>query len=209
MKRFLTVLLGVMGLVSGAYAQEEEPAFRKTFSVEVGVAPGPLHMQLLFVSPSWETLEALADLGQDTYESDAIRPAVTLSVSIRTWHRWETVITGCASWSHCPVIQYEAFGIDPQGRPRYDLTKGTRIGWKAFSPVYTLTVQERVFWNPRWRTQWYSGFGLGLTTASELVPIPSLVPVGLRLGGSHLYFFAETGFSPFASFVHGGLGWKF
>lgn len=208
MKRFLTVLLGLTGLVAAAFGQEEKPAFRKSFSLEIGAAPGPLHMQLPYVSPSWEALETLAESGQNAYSGETICLAVSLSGVFRTGYRWETVVTGSVSWSHCPVIQYEAFGVDPQGKPRYDLSKGTRIGWRAFSPVATLTIQERVFWNPLWKVQLYSGFGLGIPIV-DVVPLPSLVPAGVRVGGGHFYGYAETGFTPFASFLHGGIGWKF
>ena len=143
-------------------------------------------------------------------KSTGYYPAFTLSGAIRTWDRWETVVTAGVSWYRSRLIQYEPFGIDPQGKPRYDLTKETPVGgWVDSSPVASLTVQERVFWNPRWKVQMYSAFGLGLTTSSNLVPIPSLMPVCIRLGGRHLYCYAETGFSPFASYLHGGLGFKF
>ena len=55
----------------------------------------------------------------------------------------------------------------------------------------------------------YSGFGLGLSTVTEVTPLPSLTPVGCRLGGEHVYCFAETGFTPYASYLHGGVGLRF
>ena len=162
------------------------------------------------VSPDDHTEDVWADQGRRADKSTGYYPAFTLSGAIRTWDRWETVVTAGVSWYRSRLIQYEPFGIDPQGKPRYDLTKASPVGgWEDSSPVASLTVQERVFWNPRWKVQMYSAFGLGLTTSSNLVPIPSLMPVGIRLGGRHLYGYAETGFSPFASYLHGGLGFKF
>ena len=66
-----------------------------------------------------------------------------------------------------------------------------------------------MFWNPEWKVQMYSAFGIGLSGATDVIPLPSVMPVGCRLHGKHAYFFTEAGLSPFASFLHGGLGWKF
>ena len=208
MKRFLIAALALLAGSFAAFGQED--SFRKTFSLELGVAPGPLHMMFPGVSPDDHTEDVWADQGRRADKSTGYYPAFTLSGAIRTWDRWETVVTAGVSWYRSRLIQYEPFGIDPQGKPRYDLTKETPVGgWEDSSPVASLTVQERVFWNPRWKVQMYSAFGLGLTTSSNLVPIPSLMPVCIRLGGRHLYCYAETGFSPFASYLHGGLGFKF
>ncbi|MBR2747990.1 MAG: hypothetical protein IKP01_06425 [Bacteroidales bacterium] len=208
MKRMLIAALVLLAGSYAAFGQEE--SFRKTFSLELGVGPGPLHMMYPGVSPSDDIEAAWADQGRRADKSTGYYPAVTLSGAIRTWDRWETVVTAGLSWYRSRLIQYESFGIDPQGKPRYDLKKATPVGgWTDSSPIASLTVQERVFWNPRWKAQMYSAFGLGLTTSSSLVPIPSLMPVCIRLGGRHLYGYAEAGFTPFASCLHGGLGWKF
>ena len=208
MKRFLIAALALLAGSFAAFGQED--SFRKTFSLELGVAPGPLHMMFPGVSPDDHTEDVWADQGRRADKSTGYYPAFTLSGAIRTWDRWETVVTAGVSWYRSRLIQYEPFGIDPQGKPRYDLTKASPVGgWEDSSPVASLTVQERVFWNPRWKVQMYSAFGLGLTTSSNLVPIPSLMPVCIRLGGRHLYCYAETGFSPFASYLHGGFGFKF
>lgn len=201
MRRFLPLFLVFLATVS-AHGQD----FRKSFSLEVGAAPGPLHMQ---AGPSWKEMKDLAEQGQEASTYDIIPPAVSLSAVWRTGYRWETLVTGSFSWIHAPVTQYETFGIDPQGKPRYDLTKGAPAGWKNLFPTGSLTVQWRVFWNPEWKVQPYSGFGAGLSMATEWVPLPSMVPVGVRFGRGHLYGFLETGFTPFASFGHGGLGWRF
>ena len=208
MRRILIVALALLAGSFAAFGQED--SFRKTFSLELGVGPGPLHMMFPGVSPNHETETAWAEQGRRADKTTGYHPAFTLSGAIRTWDRWETVVTAGISWYRSRLVQYEAFGIDPQGKPRYDLKKATPVGgWTDSSPIASLTVQERVFWNPRWKAQMYSAFGLALTTSSELVPIPSLMPVCMRLGGRHLYFYAEPGFSPFASYLHGGLGFKF
>ena len=205
MKRFLISALFLLGLSSVAIGQD----YRRTFALEVGVSQGPLHIQSRFITPSWETKQELAEKGQEAITSDHIYPSVSVSGVFRTGYRWETVVTGGLSWSHARIIQYEPFGIDPNGKTRYDLSKGKEIGWEDISKSASLTVQARVFWNPRWEVQMYSGFGLGLSTVTDVIPLPSLTPVGCRLGGDHLYFFAETGFTPYSSYLHGGLGLRF
>ena len=208
MKAHLTALMALLLLGATAFAQEEEPPFFKQFSVEIATGLPPIHTLLEVNGTKYD--KSLAQQGKQPDMDGAWMPALSVSAVWKTAPRWEMVLTGGVSWCHHKVIQYGTFGIDPQGKPRYDLTKETPVGgWVDSSPVASLTVQERVFWNPRWKVQMYSAFGLGLTTSSNLVPIPSLMPVCIRLGGRHLYCYAETGFSPFASYLHGGLGFKF
>lgn len=206
MKRILLAALTLWGIA--AFGQEN-PEYRKSFSLEIGAAPGPLYMSNHFVSPSWQVKKKLADQGQQADTNDGVYPALSLSAVWRTGYRWETVVTGGISWIHARITQYEAFGVDPEGKTRYDLRKGTPAGWEDLFPTGSLTVQWRVFWNPQWKVQPYSGFGAGLSTATEWIPLPSLVPVGVRFGCGHLYGFLETGFTPFATIGHGGLGWRF
>ena len=208
MKRFFLTFVILLSLPAAAFGQGEAP-FRKTFSLEAGVGQGPLHMTIRGVCPDGNTESALAEQGRQALTNDGIYPSLTLSGAFRTWDRWETVVTGCISWSHCRIVQYEVFGIDPKGKPRFDLTKEIPVGWADLCPKASLTVQERVFWNPRWKVQMYSALGLGLSQVTEFIPLPSFMPVCCRLGGRYLYFYAEAGFSPFASVLHGGLGWKF
>lgn len=208
MKRVLIAVLALLGASFAAFGQEE--SFRKSFSLEVGVGPGPIHMMVPGISPNGDTKDKWAEQGRTDDRSSGYYPSFSLSGAFRTWDRWETVVTASVSWYRSRLLQYETFGIDPQGKPRYDLTKSTPVGgWTDSSPVASLTVQERVFWNPRWKMQMYSSFGLGLTSGTSFTPIPSLMPICFRVGGKHLYFYAETGFSPFASFGHGGLGFLF
>ena len=141
MKRLILIALLLSGVA--AYGQEGQPSWRKTFSLEIGVAPGPLHMQSHFISPSWEEEKALAELGQAASSNNAFHPSVSLSGVWRTGYRWETVATAGVSWSICRITQYDSFGIDPEGKPRYDLTKGTPAGWKALSPVASVGAAGR------------------------------------------------------------------
>ena len=202
MKRLLPALFALMGLAATAHGQE----FRKTFSLEVGAGMGPAHMYLL-KNPSRDTEKALDELGQEAI--DGRYPALTVSGALRTWDRWETVATVGVSWGRFSIVQYETFGIDPQGKPRYDLKKGSPAGEKDLDPLWTLTIQERVFWNPRWKVQPYSAWGLGIVFSSEVFPLPSVTPVGVRLGGRHFYGYIEAPLSTYGLLCHGGLGWTF
>ena len=210
MKAHLLAFLFLLGLTVPAFADKGEPApFKRSFSLEIGAGHGPYHMFLRNVSPSWKAQKALAQEGLVAKSDGVFYPAFSLSGVWRYAYRWEAAFTGGVSWSHHPVIQYDTFGLDPQGNPRYDLNKGHSAGWRDSTPVGTLTFQARVFWNPEWLVQAYSAFGFGFTTASEIIPIPAVTPLGLRYGGKHFYFFVETPLNPVALFLHGGLGWRF
>lgn len=200
-KAFLSLLTLAFSCL--ALHAQEAPAFDKTFSLEIGTGFQPLHASLLLPSSSEE--KALAEVGQEPGEG--VYPTFSLTALWRTAYRWEMCLTGGITWFHYRLIQYEQFGIDPYGKPRYDLTKSSEAaGWKDSSPVVTLTFQARCIWNPEAKVNVYTAIGGGLL---EWLPIPSLTPVGLRYGGKHIYAFVEIPFSPIATLVHGGLGWKF
>ena len=204
MKPRLLAVLVLLGTATIVYGQD----FRKRFSLELGVGQGPIHMMVPGASPSRAAEEALAEDGLSPDARDRIYPAISLSGALRTSPRWETVATANVSWSHCRIRQYESFGVDPEGNPRYDTSNGTPAGWKDLSPVGSLTLQWRVAWNPGWKARWYSAFGVGLSTIG-VIPLPSITPVGCSFGGEHLYFYAEIPFTPYGTLFHGGLGWHF
>ena len=206
MKRLLLTALIVLGAGFSAFGQVYP---RYSFSVEAGAGPGPLHMHLSHVSPTREAEAEQADLGRKPSKDDRYYPAFTLSGILRVDEWVEVVLTAGASWSRSRVIQYETFGIDPQGKPRYDLTKSAPAGWVDLSPAYSLTLQMRGIWDPEMMVQLYSAYGLGITTVNHYTPSISLIPIGCRFGGRHVYLFAEAGFTPFASFIHGGAGYSF
>jgi hypothetical protein len=210
MKARLLALAALMLWGASAFAQEDDPfskTFRQKFSVEIGIGPAPFHMAL--VSPGWEYEEALAEEGKKITATDRMYPAFSLS---GVWHpiaHWEYVLTASASWRPYQITRYEEFGIDPQGKPRYDLTKEIPEG-KRYYPGVALFFEARVYWNPAWRVKMYSAFGSGLfTDGSRLTPVPSLTPVALRINTGSLYFFVEDTLSPAATLLHLGLGWTF
>lgn len=200
----LLSFLFLLGCTSVSFGQD----FQKQYSLELGVAPGPVHMLFPGASPSWNTKKALAEKGQAVSSNELSYPAITLSGALRTAPRWEIVATAGVSWCYCQIKEYDPFGVDPQGKPRYDTGKSRPAGWKLVSPVASITIQERVAWNPAWKVRMYSAFGVGLGTYG-LIPLPSLTPVGCSYGGEHLYFYAEIPLSPYATFFHAGIGWSF
>lgn len=204
MKPHLFAVIVLLGVVSAASGQD----FRKQYSLELGFGPGPLHMTVPGASPSRASEKALAEKGLAIASGEIFYPAVSLSGALRTAPRWDFVVTAGVSWCHCPVKEYDPFGVDPQGKPRYDTGKSRPAGCRDVSPVASLTVQERIAWNPAWKVRLYSAFGVGLSTIG-LVPLPSLTPIGCSYGGEHLYFYAEIPLSPYGTVLHGGLGWKF
>ena len=200
----LLILTGV-----SAYAGDGDTPYKKGFSLEIGAGPGPVHIRLSNVSPSLGDKYALADEGLTADMNDAWYPALSLSGIWRTAPRWEIALTGGVSWCHHKLIRHEEFGIDPYGNTRYDFSQGTPAGETNSTPVCSLTLQGRYLWTPQKKVELYSAFGLGLTTASDYIPIPALTPIALRFGGRHFYVFAEVALNPIALLGHGGLGWRF
>ena len=205
MKRILLVI-GLLLMVCGAASAQSRWS---RLRVEIGTGYQPLHMGFWGNSPSYAVKEALAEKGQAVSTAGMFRPNIIASVVWRSSERWEWVLTGDICWSHHRLTQYEQFGYDPEGKPRYDLNKPSDAGWADSTPIASATLQWRYHWNPWSIVQFYSGFGLGVSAGTHYIPTPSLTPIGIRVGGHHLYGFVEVPVSPFATLVDGGLGWTF
>lgn len=176
------------------------------FSLEVGTGIQPLHMTF---SPTSFEKEALAKLGQRAMEKDSFCPVFSINGAWRVTPHWELCATAGASTRIYQYVQYGTFGIDPQGQPRYDLNNGSVAGWKPSVPVATIAFQARFIWSPKWDVMVYSALGVGLTTVTDLIPIPEITPIALRFGQKKVYFFAEATIGSIATFAHGGIGWHF
>lgn len=203
------VCIAVFLLLPFLAAAQELP-FHKRFSVELGTGYQPLHMTL---SPSRAVEDALEQKGQAVVKQGAFYPVISVSGIWRTGQRTELGLAAGFSWCHHEVVQYDSFGVDPDGNPRYDLTHSTPAGWKDSTPIPSLTFRYRHLWNPDRGLVFYSGAGLGLIPATgsdiPVVPLPELTPIGARIAGRHFYFFLECTMGPVASVGHGGFGWLF
>ena len=197
-----------------AAAAQPDAVFEQTYSIELGTGMPPLYMQLL---PYGRVQEELAQKGQQAIDNGAFYPVISLSGVMRCGLKTELTLTFGTSWCYNKLIQYPVFGTDPNGLPRYDLYKGSPAGTLVSSPVLTILLQYRHLWNPKNAFVLYSGAGFGFSTgflqyrgSSPLPnPIPAITPIAFRYGGEHFYGFAECTLGPVASFVHGGLGWRF
>lgn len=207
MRAGILALALLLGASVAAHAQDGDvmsPAW-KSFSIEAGVGLMPLHMT---ESPSRDEEEAFAQLGQGI-SHNGTAPSFSLSAVWRTNRIIEMVLTGGVASRPLEIKQYDTFGIDPSGKPRYNLYKGYIAGTVLAKPVFSLCGQVRFRWLNNPSLTLYSGVGLGLTTVTAFVPMPDITPIAMRLGGRHFYFFGETTLGPRATFVHGGLGWRF
>ena len=205
MRRFLLVIGFLLVACYAASAQSQWPEWR----VEIGTGYQPLHMGFWGMSPTYAFKEELAEKGQAVSSEGMFRPNIIASVVWRRSERWEWVLTGDVCWSHHRIVQYKQFGFDPEGKPRYDLNKASDAGWADTSPIPSATFQWRYHWNPWSTVQFYSAFGVGVCFGTLTFPAPSLTPLGIRIGGHHLYGFVEATAGPFATLVDGGLGWTF
>ena len=209
--RFLSVLI-LLGMAVTAFAQVPEPPVRvhrhrslpapTRFSLELGTGYPPLHTLLI------HNYSVNPDLGQDSSAEMSHFSALSLSGVFRSNWRTEFVLTAGLSWVPFRITQYGTFGIDPKGNPRYDLDI-VEDEWRESVYKPSLTVSYRHIINPGGAVEWYSGLSLGLVYMKELNVLPGVTVIGLRWAGEHAYFFAENTYSPVATLIHGGLGWKF
>lgn len=209
MKRIALSILFLFGLAISVCGQGslEESRYKNTFSLEVGTGLPPLHSLLSGDAD-------LVDQGQTT----SLRRPVNLTLS-EVWGfspRWELKLTEDFSWSVCDIIQFPSFGVDPEGHPRYkrDDRQAKYIGRQNRDFSISVTAMFRYIWNPQDAFQTYNEFGLGYVVGLEnSYGMPTFLPcftlIGLRYRWEHFYLYAENTFSPAATLIHGGLGWKF
>ena len=200
MKRVALSILFVFGLAISAFGQESP------FSLELGSGFAPIHT----LADTRSLDVKYAPLGQAIDDNYPL--SFTLSGVWRFDRRWEVKLTIDAAWFNCELIQYPEFGTDPSGKPRYriDYNQAEHLGRINDGFRWSATAILRHIWNPQNAFQTYSEFGLGYVFGSGVPAlIPDLTFIGLRYCWNHFYLYAENTFSPAATLIHGGLGWKF
>ena len=210
MRKLPIITAFLLGTSFFAQAQEE-PAFKPVFSIELSTGIQPLHSNY---SPSTARKRELAERGQEYVGSTAYRPVINLTGVYRPWKRTEFTFTAGVTWCHHQLMQYDEFGTDPDGKPRYNYINSEKVrhlaGWTDSTPLFSATLQWRHLWTPRHDLVLYSGAGAGVVFISRVIyPVPSVTPIGLRWDIQHFYIFAEGTIGPLATFVQGGLGWHF
>ena len=207
MNRIL-ISMACLLLSVAALSQEKEP-FHGSWSVEIGTGIYPFYMTDLFV-PTRDLETELADKGQEIYNtSQAFVSSVSVAGVYRFGPHSEVTATGQLHWRHYQIIQYPAFGTDPNGKDRYDLNQKAEYVRDGNVWVPALTFRYRYLYNPEHFVTVYTGFGLGFNYSSVFMVIPEVTPIGLRFGRDHFYAFAELTIGNVATLAHGGLGWKF
>lgn len=181
---------------------------QKQWRLEVGTGFQPAHMMFPGVAPSRQAERELAMKGQRA-NVDFMCPNVIASGVMNYKEHWEFVLTGEVAWRSYHLIQYEEFGIDPSGNPRFNLRKQKDLGSRMGFPIASGTAQWRYLWNPWSNAQVYTGFGVGITAGTNYCPTPSFTPLGFRACGEHMYLYLELPLGPYASLVAGGLGYTF
>ena len=212
MKRVALSILFVFGLAISAFGQEslaeelELSSFKRSFSLELGSGFAPIHT----LADTRSLDVKYAPLGQAIDDSYPL--SFTLSGVWRFDRRWEAKLTIDASWFNCELIQYPEFGTDPSGQPRYRINynQAEHLGRINDGFRWSATAILRHIWNPQNAFQTYSEFGLGyIFGLGSPALIPGITFIGLRYCWDHFYLYAENTFSPAATLIHGGLGWKF
>ena len=210
MKPRLLALAALLLFGVSAFAQEDDdPPFSPYFSLEIGTGMAPIHTlsNIAFVKRDTK----LSESGQARWYDGAWCPNFSLSAAWHTTLRWEWVVTADLSWVHHQLIQYDSFGVDPQGRNRYDLGSYQNLGWKDSDFAAAVFFQARRFWNPTQKVKLYSAAGLGYVfdPAQDFSFVPSITPIAVRFGTGPLKFFIENTYSPAATVFDVGLGWTF
>lgn len=215
MKARLLALAALMLWGASAFAQEDiDPPFSPYFTLEIGTGMAPIHT---LMNGKWSlggNLSHGGTLSDDGTRADASHywcPSFSVSVAWHTTLKWEWVLSGGYSWIHHRMMQYDTFGIDPAGRPRFDTGSHHDIGWKDSYPAGAIFFQARRFWNPTQKVKLYSAAGMGYVfdPSRDFGVVPSITPIAVRFGTGHLKFFIENTFSPAATLVDIGLGWAF
>ena len=211
MKTRIPILVALALTCAAAHAQEAEvlpEPFEPTFALEFATGIAPIHTLVNRATLGWNM--EIAELGLKPVTDYAFCPAFSLSAVWHTALRWEFVLTGGVSWCNYGAIQYDTFGWDPQGKPRYDLDKPLRTFRRNSEFAGALFFQARRFWNPTQKVKLYSAAGAGLCSdGKEFLPVPSVTPIAVRFGTGPLKFFIENTFSPAATGWNFGLGWTF
>ena len=184
-----------------SFAQEE-----KSFSLELGTGFAPLHS---LVSGVRSLKGTLASEGQTV--SLIYSPTFALSGVWRINSRSEWLVTGGVTWDYYNVLQYGTFGIDPDGNPRYDLSsEALPAGRKNGDLSASITIRYRRIWNPEKPCSVYSGAGLGYVYfQKDVAPAPEITLIGVKYSWTHFQLFLENTSGPHATFLHGGIGWRF
>ena len=206
--RLLALALLLFGMP--AFAQEDDdPPFFPYFTLEAGTGMAPVHTLSNVVLNKWDI--DLSENGQSPDYDGAWCPNFSLSAAWHTTLRWEWGLTASVSWVHHRMIQFDSFGIDPEGRNRYDLRSYHNIGWKDSDFAAAVFFQARRFWNPTQRVKLYSAAGLGYVfdPTGDFSLVPSITPIAVRFGTGPLKFFLEHAYSLDATVLHIGLGWTF
>ena len=199
------LLAGTDGFAAG-YRPYVQPGFvsEEYFSLEVGTGIRPLTVMLADFGKS-----TLAEQGLQLHLGNASYPVLTLTEVWRIDRNTELCLTEGAAAVFYDLRQFGRFGYDPQGKPRYDLSESTYAGRKMSKPFFSLTGQVRFLWFQSQTFTVYSAIGAGLYITEDFFPLPELVPGAVRYGRNHFYVFLENNIGPYATLVHGGLGWKF
>lgn len=211
MKTRLLTFAVLFFLGAAAHAQEVEELpepFRPYFSLELGTGFAPIHTLVHRSSLPWDS--GLADQGLDPDTESSWCPAFSLSAVWHTTLRWEFVLTGGLSWCNFKVTQFDTFGVDPKGKPRYDLDKPLRSYRMNSELAGAFFFQARRFWNPTQKIKLYSAVGAGLySDGKEIVPLPSVTPIAVRFGTAPVKFYLEHTYSLAATAWGLGLNWTF
>ena len=173
-----------------AHAQDQEKEYE--WSVEIGTGAAPFHTYTTYGEIRYDDMPRTGPyyMVEAPGRTAKIIPSVTLSSVVRFSPRWDAVLTGNLS---------RQFLVDNE---RY---------WSKDKLRWSATLSFRYIWKTHKNISLYSALGVGFVPdiSPSMRLFPGVTLIGMRSGWEHLYFFLENNFSPYASVLHGGMGWKF
>ena len=205
----LFALAGLLLTAGEARAQHFDPAHRHSIEITSGQAPlratmfGPDNFDS---SLSWEYDQRGQAASVDWC------PSINLAYAFAIDERWELHVIANYSLMRCSVRQYPAMenvGMTT-GEKQWDWHAKPVSVWKEnIKESVAVMVDLRWKWF-RWENgALYSALGAGLPIVENPVPTPYITPIGVRIGGKHVYGLAELNLSSAATLGLAGIGIRF
>lgn len=205
MKRFVIGLLAVLLGSTGAAAQHFDPEHRHAIEISSGLAPiraqafGPDNPN---GSGYWER----SDKGQNV--SNIFCPSINIAYTYAYGERLDIHVIANITSQIYTVNQYPA---STQPNVKYDFKANPISRWRAMSgPSVAVMTDVRWKWYRSDVVRLYSSLGLGFVVGMfPPIPFPYISPIGINVGGNHVYGVFELNLSSASSGLLAGIGFRF
>ena len=188
------VAMTVCGL---AQAQHFNPVHRHSLEISTGIPP--LHTSLLMASRN-------AEVRNGFEQQELIRPSLNIAYAFSLSEKLSLHLIVNGSMCQVRISQYPKVSDN-----QYDYSAAPEVHKEWKGPAIAVMGDVRWKWLRTDVLQLYSALGFGILPGLGLtVPVtPYVTPVGINIGRNRVYGIAELTMSSAASFVLGGIGFRF